>query len=156
MRLPFVPASKEADEAAYFMTPFMQMHARALLLTEEARKRLLNDEIWVDRQGVKHRVKDLEPNHANNIIKMFERIANALHQGACAEFTLSECPFGGEMATDSWYQMADETFEMSPMEWLIEQPLYKALQRQASKWTPTQPSRESIRGTHRLAHHVAP
>lgn len=118
---------------------------RALVLTDSSRKRLLDDKVWVDRQGERHLVSELEPSHARNIMKMFDKIRNALYNGVVSEYVLGECPFSGEIATDSYYHAMDEVYEMKPEQWLWEQPLYKALAKRAAQEEESK-CRNSIRG----------
>lgn len=90
--------------------------------------RFYQDEVWVDAQGVEHKIKKMDPGHVKNVIAMLRRNAEDLALRESLQAYSGVAMLNGEMAIDSVERMADEIAE-DPHRWLESTPLMRELVR---------------------------
>lgn len=105
---------------------FMRMMARRAVSTQAMRILLDDGKWWTDRDGTTHVIELMERRHAANVVRMFERRAESLHDGECAMMVLIREPNGQQAAWD-FEDEVSRLHEMKPLEWLRERPLMRAL-----------------------------
>jgi len=91
--------------------------------------------VWIDKQGVKHKVKDIDAGYAANIIRFLERRANSIKFAtdlAIIEEVSGPMGPGGDAANDALDAEIDRLWAEDPKEWLHRQPLLVALNKRAA------------------------
>lgn len=106
---------------------------RHLDFLRQLRRRNVLDqaEVWFDRDGVEHRLGDLDLSHKVNILRFLKRRAPRLKFGYELRLATGVQP-SGEAATDGFHQMLDQLAEQPTDEWFEQLPLVVELRRQVA------------------------
>lgn len=140
-----------APKATRIRTSFMEAMANRIASTEQLRKLLSQDKIWVDAQGAEIKVSSIDARYAENLLRWLERRAQMCHSGAEAVYLFLPYP-NGAAAQDSFDDEYNTLLELTPMEWMKRQALYRALEeRSKDKIALPRAWRSSSRAMHRLA-----
>jgi hypothetical protein len=91
-------------------------------------------EIWVDRQGVSHKVAEMDPRYAGNVVRFLERQAEGIADRYCFAMLSVPLPDGGteayDIVTSDFERTMDEVLDDS-RSWLQRTPLVRALTERA-------------------------
>lgn len=127
-------APESEAEYAAANDPLYPLALRAAA-TENLRDRLRNGEVWTDANGRTHKITRMDRRHAANVIRFIERHADRLHDGACWDTIFWPIP-RGDAASDAVDDAISQLYEVTPLEWLNEQPLVIALRERAGDTRP--------------------
>lgn len=105
---------------------WLEMMARRAAATQTMRILLDDGRWWTDREGRTHEIAVMDRRHAANVVRLFERRAESLHDGECAMMVLLRQP-NGEQAMWDFEDEVARLYETEPLEWLRERPLMRAL-----------------------------
>jgi hypothetical protein len=97
------------------------------------------EEVWVQRGGIEIDIDMMELSHVENVIKMLERSADALHWNYYRDWAgFMDGPLGpgGDMATMAAESFMGDLAEQHPQEWLDSTILMKALRARLASGKP--------------------
>lgn len=109
---------------------FFAMLAARAVKTRRTRELLRQDGVWMDRDGVVHRVEEMSRRYCAVVVRFLERRAALLHDGECAEWAFLPEP-NGEQASFDFHDETDRLHAMDAAAWLDDQPLVRALRARA-------------------------
>lgn len=146
--LPVAGDEAMVDEmaSAAFQHDWLSRKAALVVQSESLRRRMRQEKIWVDREGNEHKVSEIEAGYAHNIMRWLERRAEFMYQGACAWFLFALEP-NGDMAQLAFEEEQNILFGMTALEWLHEQPLWRALDRRSKLAPDEMTRRRAVRST---------
>lgn len=87
---------------------------------------LYQDQLWVDREGRHHLIRDMDARYLTNVIDYLDRRALMIKYAELSAFikTIPNDPSDG---VSDFVDAALDEFELTPDEWLHGTPLYRAL-----------------------------
>ena len=83
--------------------------------------------VWTTRDGCELPIHSMTRDHAANIVAMLRRGVDGYYDAALHDAVTMAASARGEMASDIAEGALDEISRMSPLEWLHDQPLVRAL-----------------------------
>lgn len=87
---------------------------------------LVQDKIWVTREGRTLTLEEMEPRHRRNTLALLRRKAFGLNLRYFIRYFVGSGP-NGEVAQSTFERAADEFIDQKVDEWIDEQPLVRRL-----------------------------
>jgi hypothetical protein len=94
---------------------------------------VMQDEIWVDKHGISHKIDDMSEHYIRNVINFLHRRARRIQDYHCmVAMEVYYSHDGGDMANDALYSEMHYTCDTDPNQWLDETPLLMKLHERLS------------------------